>query len=70
MIRGCRGRTASLLCTGMGTGLLVLLQKCIKGLTVKLWIGVERWEIGMGSGSVPTETSSCMGSIVIADIFE
>lgn len=71
MIKECRGRAASLLCTGTVTGLLMLLQKCIKRLTVKWWIGVERWEIGMGSGSVPIETSSCMGSIVvIADIFE
>lgn len=69
MIRECRGRAASLLCTGIVTGLLVLLQKCIKRLTVKLSIGVDRWEIGMGSGSVPIETSSCMSSIVIADIF-
>lgn len=51
-------------------GVIGALQKCIKGLTVKWWIGVERWEIGMGSGSVPIETSSCIGSIVIADIFE
>lgn len=32
-------------------------------LTVKWRIEVERWEMGMGSGSAPIEMSFCMGSI-------